>query len=208
MSIIDQLATSLHRRDEVPNQDLAKRIADTNDQKAVKELAALLHHKNKDIQHDAIKVLYEIGVLKPAMIAGYAGEFVALLDHQNNRLQWGGMTALNAITDEEPDMIYKALPKIISAADKGSVITNDHCFAILVKLCSIKKYAKDAFELLNERLMKSPVNQLPMYAENALPIIGDAYRTTFIKTLTSRLGEIEKDSKRLRVEKVIKKAGK
>jgi hypothetical protein len=115
------------------------------------------------------------------------------------------MTALHAITSEDPKTIYKALAKIIDVADKGSVITNDHCVGILIKLCAEKEYASDAFALLNERLKISPTNQLPMYAENALPIINEKNKNTFLKTLTARLGDIEKDTKRIRVEKVIKK---
>jgi len=208
MTVIDKLATSLNRRDEVPNQELAKQIAESNDKKAVIELVENLDNKNKGIQNDCIKVLYEIGMLKPKLIAGFASKFVTLLDNKNNRLQWGAMTALDAITNENPETIYSAIAKIIAVADNGSVITNDHCVAILIKLCAKKEYAEQAFSLLNERLIVSPTNQLPMYAENALPIITDKNKTVFINTLTSRLGEIEKDTKRLRVEKVIKKVNK
>lgn len=205
MDTIEKLAASLGRRDEIPNQQLAKQIADNNDKRAVKELTENLNNKNKNIQSDCIKVLYEIGTLKPKLIAGFANEFVALLDNKNNRLQWGAMTALNTITNENPKTIYGALAKIIAVADKGSVITNDHCVGILIKLCAIPEYTKDAFSLLNERLMKSPTNQLPMYAENSLPIINEKNKAPFIKTLTSRLGEIEKETKRSRIEKVIRK---
>lgn len=205
MTIIDKLATSLNRRDEVPNQELAKQIADGNDKKAVKELIENLHNKNKDIQSDCIKVIYEIGTLKPKLVATFSNELIALLENKNNRLQWGAMTALDAITMENPQPVYKALGKIIAVADKGSVITNDHCVGILIKLCMMKEYARDAFSLLNERLKISPTNQLPMYAENALHAISNENKLAFIKTLTSRLGDIEKDTKRARVEKVIKK---
>jgi hypothetical protein len=205
MSIVNKLATSLNRRDEVPNQELAKQIAKTNNAKAIKELVENLSCKNKDIQSDCIKVIYEIGMLKPKLIAGYITELLALLTHKNNRMQWGGMIALDIITPENPAAIYKALPKIIDAADKGSVITNDHCVGILIKLCAVKKYDADAFALLNERLIKCPTNQLPMYAENALPVINETNKAAFIKTLQSRLTDIGKDTKRIRVEKVIKK---
>ena len=205
MSIVNKLATSLKRRDEVPNQELAKQIAKTNNAKAVTELIENLNNKSKEIQNDCIKVIYEIGVLKPGLIAGYTTELLALLTHKNNRLQWGGMIALDIITPENPAAIYKALPKIIDAADKGSVITNDHCVGILIKLCAVKKYATDAFALLNERLKKCPTNQLPMYAENTLSVINETNKATFIKSLESRLADIEKETKRVRVEKVIKK---
>ncbi len=208
MTILNKLASSLGRRDEKPNQELAKLIAAKNDKKAVKELVENLNNKNKEIQSDCIKTIYEIGVLKPVLLADYAKEFVALLDHKNNRLQWGAMTALDYITCENPKVIYGALTKIVAAAEKGSVITKDHYVGILIKLCSVKQYSDDAFALLIEHLKKSLTNQLPMYAENALPIINDKNKVLFIKTLTSRLDDIEKETKRKRVEKVIRKLSK
>lgn len=205
MTIIDKLATSLNRRDEVPNQILAQEISDHDDKKGVKELIDNLSNKSKDIQNDCIKVLYEIGERKPDLIAGYTNEFIKLLTHKNNRLQWGAMSALDAITLERPKEIYSLLTKIVEAADKGSVITKDHAVNILIKLCSIKQYADQAFSLLREQLLNSPTNQLPMYAERAVPVINDKNKEAFIKALLSRFDEIDKDTKRKRIEKVIKK---
>lgn len=205
MTIIDKLASSLNRKDEGPNQELAKNIADRDDKGAVIELVDNLHNNDKNIQSDCIKVLYEIGDLRPSLIAEYSKEFVTLLDHGNNRLVWGAMTALDAITLENPEVIYLALEKIVDITDKGSVITKDHGVNILIKLCSIKPYADHAFTLLIEQLKKCPTNQLSMYAENAIAIVNDNNKALFIKTLSSRLGDIEKDTKRKRVEKLIKK---
>jgi len=205
MSVLNKLASSLKRRDEVPNQKLAKQIAAKKDNKAVRELADNLSNRSKDIRYDCIKVLYEIGESNPSLIAPYYEEFLTLLAHKDNRLQWGAMTALSSLTLENPKAIYALLPQIISAAGKGSVITKDHAVNILIKLCLVKQYAGKAFALLNEQLLGSPVNQLPMYAEKAMCIISEQNKKQFIKTLTSRLDDIDKESKRKRVEKVIKK---
>ena len=205
MSILPKLASSLDRRDEVPNQELAKQIATKKDKKSVQELIDNLNNKSKDIQNDCIKVLYEIGEINPSLISDYAKEFIALLEHKNSRLQWAAMTAIDTITLENPKVIYASLIKIIAAADRGSVITKDYGVNILIKLCSLKQYADNAFSLLIEQLLSSPTNQLPMYAEKAMPLINDKNKALFIKTLTSRLDDIEKDTKRKRVEKVIKK---
>ena len=205
MSVINKLASSLRRRDEVPNQQLAKQIAEKSDTKAVKELVDNLHNKSRDIQNDCIKVLYETGERKPALIAGYVKEFIQLLDSKNNRLQWGAMTALNTITSEIPQQIYTALPKIMEAAEKGSVITRDNGVYILIKLCSVKKYTEKVFPLLIELLLNSPVNQLPLYAEKAVPVIDEKNKGLFIKTLRARLTDIEKETKRKRVEKIIQR---
>lgn len=208
MSIIAQLASSLGGRDEVPNQELAKKIAENNDEGAVQELIKNLQHKSAAIQNDCIKVLYEVGEQKPVLIAGYAPTFVELLSHKNNRLQWGAMTALYTIVKEYPKTIQENLVKIVATADSGSVITKDYAVKILISLCALKTYANDAFALLNEQLLSSPTNQLPMYAELAIPVINDDNKGIFVKTLMSRLDDIEKDTKRKRVEKVIAKFSK
>ena len=97
---------------------------------------------------------------------------------------------------------------MVEMAEQGTVITKDNLMAILIQLCSVEKYADQAFNLFNEQLLKSPTNQLPMYAENALPIINERNRSAFMQILSSRLNDIEKESKRKRVEKVIRKLDK
>lgn len=208
MSIVNELASSQGRRDEVPNQELAAKIAASEDVSAVEELIALLDSKKKDLQNDSIKVLYEIGAVKPSLIVKYIPVFLKMLGSKNNRLQWGAMAALDAVTTASPAEIYGALPVIVEAAEKGSVITKDGAVNIFIKLCGIPGFSGNVFPLLIEQLHKSPTNQLPMYAERALPLIRKENRELFIKTISARLNEIDKESKRKRVEKVIQKASK
>ncbi|QKE75255.1 hypothetical protein HPK19_22255 [Arthrobacter citreus] len=207
MTVIEKLASALYRRDEEPNIELATQVVEHNDKEAVKELIEHLFNKNKNIQNDCIKVLYEIGDRKPSLLSDYTNQFFSLLNSKNNRLQWGAMTAINSITNDVPDIIFSHIEQIIQAGDKGSVITKDQVVNILIKLCSIKAYEEVAFKLLIEQLVKSPTNQLPMYAEKSMSIIYEENKNIFIETITSRLGDIEKESKRKRVEKVIKKLG-
>lgn len=208
MSVIHKLATSFNRRDEVPNQDLARELADKTDTAAIREIVKNLTNKNKNIQSDCIKVLYEIAVLRPGLVSEYLNVFLSLLENANNRMVWGAMTAIDHITLQKPKEVYNALPKIIAAADKGSVISRDHCVGILIKLSSVKDYARDAFDLLSEQLKNCPVNQLAMYAENTIPVINETNRMAFIKILQARLKDVEKDSQQKRIEKVIKKLSK
>lgn len=208
MTIIPKLATSLNRRDEVPNQELAADIVKRSDVAAVTELVENLSNKNKGIRHDCIKVLYEVGYIAPKLIAGNIDAFLPLLTSNDNRMQWGAMTALGCIAKVKPDEIFAALPAMIDAAGKGSVITRDHCVNILITLSANPKYADKIFPLLTEQLITCPTIQLPMYAENAMPVINATNSDRFIQVLSSRLDEIEKESKRKRVERVIKKVSK
>jgi len=205
MSVISKLASSLNRKDEVPNQELAQQIIKSNNKKAIKELVVNLSNRDTKIQSDCIKVLYEIGEHEASLIAEYDEEFLALLENKNNRLVWGAMTALDCIASINPETIYKNLAKILIAADKGSVITKDHGVNILIKLAANKNFMNKALTLLLDQLKTCATNQLPMYAENATTVITDKYKKDFIKVLTSRLDDIEKESKQKRVQKVIKK---
>lgn len=205
MSVLDKLACALNRRDEEPNTALAVAITKRNDKESIRELVENLKHKKKDIQHDCIKVLYEIGELKPALISHYAHIFIELLSSKNNRMQWGAMHAVDAITLEDPKTIYSSLTKIIDSADKGTVITRDHAVRILVKLCSIKSYYNNSFDLLIEQLKRCPDNQLPMYAENSFHIVNEKNKNNYLKSLSGRLVGIKSETKKKRVEKVIKK---
>lgn len=205
MSIIPKLSFSLNRRDEVPNQALAADIVKRGDKAAVTELVENLANKTKGIRYDCIKVLYEVGYVDPKLIAPYATAFLDLLTSKDNRLQWGAMYALGCVVKVKPDDIFAALPKIIDAANRGSVITRDGCVRILITLCKSTKYRDVAFSHLLEQLASCPTNQLPMYAEEALSVINANNKDRFVKVLSSRLNDIEKDSKRKRVEKVIKK---
>jgi hypothetical protein len=65
MSVINQIAFYSGRRDEVPNQELAKKLAETRDREGLREIAAHLMDKNPSIQSDCLKVLYETGYLEP-----------------------------------------------------------------------------------------------------------------------------------------------
>jgi hypothetical protein len=91
------------------------------------------------------------------------------------------------------------------ASDQGSVIAKDHAVGILIKLSSAGAYADKSFNLLIQQLKVCPTNQLPMYAEQALPIVDKKRRAVFVSALSSRLKSIEKESKRKRVEKIIRK---
>jgi hypothetical protein len=214
MAIFNKLATSLGRRDEVPNQLLAAEIVRTKDKRAVQELVQNLSHKDKGIQSDCIKVLYEIGEGAPHLIAGHYKVFGDLLESRNNRLVWGAMTALDAISAVEPEGTYGLLGKVLKATDEGSVITRDHAVGILTKLASKKQYTAKCFPLLLEQLRACPNNQLPMYAEKSLALFESGPGTGVLsskmsadleKVLTKRLSGLEKESQKVRVAKVLKR---
>jgi hypothetical protein len=208
MTALDKLATALNRRDEVPNQELAQRIVKAGDKSAIRELVENLGHKDKNIQSDCIKVIYEIGARRPELIAKYYQEFGKLLDSHNNRLVWGAMIALDHLADAEPKGVYSMLPKILAVADEGSVITRDHAVGILAKLAGQKPYADKCVALLMEELRRSPNNQFAMYVEKSAAVITAKNQNVFQEIIRKRVEGLDKESQKKRVLKVLKKSGK
>jgi hypothetical protein len=208
MNVLDKLATALNRRDEMPNQELAKEILRTKNKSAVKELVENLKNKDKRIRSDCIKVVYEIGESEPALIAPYYRQIAELLDSKDNRLVWGAMTALDSITVKDPKRVYGLLAKLLTVADTGSVITRDHVVGILVKLGAMKQYADECVPLLLEQLMMCPNNQFPMYAEMSMAVVTKKNCKAFQNVLNRRLDSLEKESQRNRTAKVLKRLSK
>ena len=196
MSVLTKLATALNRRDEVPNQALAEEIVKKNDVCAVRELVDNLSNRDKNIQSDCIKVLYEIGERNPKLIAEHCAAIGELLDSANNRLVWGAMTALDQIALAAPQDVFRLLSRIHTTAESGSVIARDHAVGILTKLGTLKPYANACFRLLIEQLKNCPNNQLPMYAEMSLAVATDKNKAALQKTLPSVWIDWKKKRKR------------
>lgn len=205
MDVLAKLASASGKREQDLNIELAQEIASSKDKKAIEDLITGLANKSKAIRHDCIKVLYEIAEITPALLKPKAGCFIELLQHKDKRMQWGAMTALSAMAIETPALLFDNLTGILKIADEGSVITKDHCVKILVSLSGNKAYAATTVPLLLEQILKSPNNQLPSYAEQTLPVINGDNKAHFRKILEARLPEVEPESKKKRVEKVLKK---
>lgn len=204
-SVLDQLASASGEAKQDLNIALAQKIVKEKSTDSIKELISGLGHKTKSIRYDCIKTLYEIADLQPELISPHAAIFVSLLEDKDNRMQWGSMTALSAITPVATEQVFNALSKIINIAEQGSVITKDHCVRILTSLAVHKKYQDTSLPLLLDQLLQAPVNQTPSYAEQILPVITERYKDQFKKILLTRLNDTEQESKRKRLEKVLKK---
>jgi hypothetical protein len=204
MNVIHFLATSLYRRGEVPNQELAKEIIASKNTDWVKELVENLNNKDKNIQSDCIKILYEIGERgAPELISPYWDSFIKILQSTNNRLIWGAMTAINMITLEKPDEIFQNLKIINETIKKGSVITIDGGISVLAKLASIKKYEKLVIPILIEQLAVCPAKQFPMYNEKSMIAMKPSTKEDFLGIIDIRFKELEKETQKKRVGKVL-----
>ena len=200
--ITDQLKANVTRRDERANVEMAESITKRNDFDAVAEVAA--HLGDRKLAADCIKILYEVAERKPELVAPHAEIFFELLDHKNNRLVWGAMSAIDQIASLRSDLVFSYLDKLSDVTEKGTVITRDHFVNILVKLAATKD---GIIPLILEQLAGAPVNQFPMYAERAAALFRDHDRAEFTAILRRRTPEMNTEAKRKRIARVQKSLG-
>jgi hypothetical protein len=206
MTALEHIAHFQNRRDEVPNQELARELVASKDRDAICEIAENLWNANKGIQADCIKVLYEIGYLDPGLIAEYAEDFIKLLHSRNNRLVWGAMIALGTVASLKPQVVISHLDEIEKVMDKGSVITVDNGVQVLARAASgNEKYGREILPYLLEHLRTCRPKDLPQHAEKSLPAINAANKNGFISVLNARMDDLS-GAALLRVKKVVKRA--
>lgn len=208
MSVIPRLASSLGRRDEVPNQELARHLAEKEDKAGIREIAENLWNKDKNIQGDCIKVLYEVGSIEPQLIADYAEDFARLLRSKNNRLVWGGMTALGEVAKANPDAVFKHLNEIKKAKETGSVIAVDNAISTLATIAAANDpYNKDIFPYLLKHLSSCRPKEVAQHSEKILQAVNQSNKADFIEALEKRIEDLS-GSGLSRVQKVIRQANK
>jgi len=206
MSVLNKIAYFRNRRDEVPNQELARQLAAAKDRKGIREIAENLWNENPQVQSDCLKVLYEIGFLKPDLIADYAGDFLKLLQSKNNRLVWGSMIALSTVAEMKAGEIFLRVKEIKQAMANGSVITLDNGIKTLAIVASKKAaYQKQLLPFLLKYLATCRPKDVPQYAEKILVAVNAGNKKALLKILNQRLVDL-KASQLPRVKKIIKTA--
>ena len=206
MSVLDQLACALGRRDEVPNRELAHRLAGAEDRAGVRELAGNLGNKDRAIRFDCIKVLYEVGYVKPELVAPYALDFLKLLKSRENRLVWGAALALSTVGALAAEELFPRWEEIRKAMDGGSVITRDAGVLALAGIASTAAERRAVlFLYLLEHLRTCRPKDVAQHSEKTLPAVDAGNAAAFVAVLEKRMEDLQ-GAQVKRVEKVIRQA--
>jgi hypothetical protein len=208
MSALKRIAYFQNRRDEGPNQELARDLAQKKDREGIREIAENLWNKDRNVQSDCLKVLYEIGYIDPRLIAGYVADFLRLLKSKNNRLVWGSMIALGTVAELEADAIFEHVEEIKRAMAAGSVITKDNGVKALAGVASKKEaYRRAIFPFLADHLTTCRPKDVAQHAEKTLVAVDGENKQAFIAVLEKRMVDLS-GAQATRVKKVIKDAEK
>lgn len=204
MAYIERIAYNLNRRDEVPNQELAKELAEHMDNKGIAEMAEHLFDKNKSIASDCLKVMYEASYISPEIIVEYYSDFVTLLNSKNNRMVWGAMIAIASIAKVALDKVYRDKDLIKEKIKTGSVIANVHGVYSLINMAGAseeiyKKIIDDIFLILDETRSVD----FPKRCEAIVKILHDKEKERLHNLIEKNKERLSAAGKK-RVEKIIK----
>jgi HEAT repeat protein len=204
MSALERIAFFQNRRDEVPNQELARALAETQDEAGLAEIAANLAHRNSSVRSDCIKVLYEVGYLAPELIAPYVQDFLSLLASKDNRMVWGGLIALTTIAPLRPDEIGAQAAALVAAVEHGSVISVVWGMRALAQVAAVRPALRAQIvpHLLNQLETCIP-RDVPLHAESVLCAIDDESRPAFDAILARRQPELS-PAQAARLKKALK----
>jgi hypothetical protein len=203
-TVLSKISYYQNQRDEVPNQKLAHELAETRHTAGIREIADHLWDKNKNVQSDCLKVLYEIGYLDPSLIADYAGDFLKLLHSKNNRLVWGGMIGLASVADLRPDIVWPQIDEVLHAVETGSVITVVWGVKALAKVSATGAERRARIFPFLLGLLKTCIpRDVPTHADSMLCAVDEQVKASFLSVLEARRPGLTK-AQLARLKKVLK----
>jgi hypothetical protein len=190
-SVIERLGCSLGRRDTEVDKTLARKLVESKDKAAFKELAANLEHPDQRVRSGCLKVLYEAGYLEPKWLEPYAEQFLDLVAGRNNRMAWGGMIALSAIARKKAKTIWPRIDEVTRAVDSGTVITVVWGVRVLAGVAAADPdYGKKLFPRIMKIIASTIARDVPTHAESALPAVDRSNQAKFLQLLKQREKEL------------------
>jgi hypothetical protein len=205
MSVLSKISFYRGIRDDIPNQELARELAETKNTSGVQEIAEHLWDKNANVRSDCLKVLYETGYIDPELIAPHVQDFLKLLISKENRLVWGAMIALSTLAALKPAELFEKRELICKTIDQGSVITQDGGIKTLSQVAAADpRYQKELSPYLMNFLRKCRPSDVPRHAEFIQVSVSDFNKAEFTSILQDRAPEMS-PAQSTRLKRLLKK---
>lgn len=201
--VLPHLSSSQDRRDQGPNKALAQSIVEKPDDAVIAQLFLVLEGAKMPARVDAAMVIDDIATKRPDLIAPHIEKLFAQLGAKHNRIVWGMISTLMALTPLKPEAIMAHLEQIIDATDGSSVVAKDRFMQILAHLNSHDTYQATITPIILHRLRYAAVNQTPMYAEAVAKTISAQDWPEFAAIVELRRDEISYPAKKKRLQKIL-----
>ena len=175
MSWINRIAFYRNIRNEIPNQELAREFARSNNSLGIHEIAGYLFDKNPSVASDCIKVIYETGYIKPELIQEYTDIFLQLLESKNNRMVWGGMIALSTVAYLRAEQIFNKIDLVLETIKKGTLITEVSGIKTIAIISTVSNtYKEKLLPALFDYLEKCRPIDFASRVETTIPVISSS----------------------------------
>lgn len=192
--IVDRLAVSMHRYDEIPNLELAANIVFHLDREAVSILIGVLERRDDVYGPDAARVIAEVASRDAELVEPYLERMVALVSDDNWEMLPFVMCGLAPMGDQVAEDLWDYRELF------WEVLHNGNCEAELAQAAAVKllsamcaagpDYARTLAGGLVDLLGKCMPCNVAMYAEAVLPALGTAHSHRAKPVLDRRIKEL------------------
>ncbi len=192
--LLDRLAVSTNRYDEMPNLELAAEIVFNMDREAVSLLVEVLARHDDVHGPDAGRVLAEVGTRDEELIETELAQLVGLIDYDNLEMLSAVMRAISPLAHRVVDELWEYRDLFWQVINEGQEEA-DSAQAAAVRLLSAMcaagpDYARTLAGGLVDLLGKCLPRDVALYAEAVLPALGSAHSHRAKPVLDRRMKEL------------------
>ena len=197
MNILDRIPVRSESRDNEEIRDLALEILQDHDEPAIREVFNNLDHEDELIRHDCMRVLIEIGSVKPEMISDGVITLLRLLDDPRLPIVEGAIKVLTTIALLDYAEIYVHRERVIQLIEHGSQHTVYHGIELLSRICGVRpEYENELMPWLTGYLERCLPHELPHLAESILHAANHKNRQAIASILEGRYHQMNVSQKR------------
>ncbi|MCP4503318.1 MAG: hypothetical protein GY822_25560 [Deltaproteobacteria bacterium] len=192
--LLERLAVSSDRYDDLPNQELASQIVFHLDEEAVSILVSVIEGHDDVHAPDAARVVFEVGSRDEELLLPMLNRLIALCCEEHYEMLAFSMYALAPLGKYAAESLWEMRElfwQAITDADTHMQMTQVGAVKLLSCLCAAgPDNARTLAGGLVDLLGKCPPNDVAMFAESVLPALGTAHSHRAKPVLDRRMKEL------------------
>lgn len=193
-ALLNRLAISMCRCDEMPNLELAADLVLNEDGDSVGLLVGVIERHDLEHAPDVARVLCEVGIRAPHLLLAHAERLLALCDESQKDVLPYTMYAFSPVAHRHAealwdmrDLFWSALADLTQPADMAQA----GAVRLLSALCAAgPDYARTLAGGLVDLLGKCMPKDVAFFAESVLPALGTAHSHRAKPVLDRRMKEL------------------
>jgi hypothetical protein len=171
--------------------ELAAQIVAGTSELGLAHFARALEHENPHTSSQAARVIEEVVLLKPELVAPHIERLVRLLSSTNPRVVQASATTLPMLTRIAPAKVARHLERLRGGYPTASDVAKEGMVRIFVALCVASvAYQKRVIDVLESALASAEPKTLLRWAELVLPALKGEPHAQARSVVEGRLPEI------------------